>query len=432
MRYSFLLLILFIVLWRVVPAGAAPTILSNQAIVDFPNQITFQLELAAGSNIRQAVLNYDTLQNSCLDVSSQVTVEVTGDKLEWTWEMVRSGNPPPGSQVWWEWTLTEANGTTTTTPRQTVNLEDSRFNWRTVTAERVHLHWYAGDEVGQLLLDAATAGLAQLEAEMGLSLQSDVQFFIYGRSEDMREAVLYIQNWAGGVAFSEYNTILIGVPPTIAADWGRETVRHELAHLVLGQFGWSCVGGGRPTWLEEGFAMYAQGEPTATITADLENGIENNAFSPLRSLNGAFPAHDSAASLAYSQSYSVVAFLLDDYGQEKLQQLILALAEGISYDAALEQVYGFNVDGLEMAWRQSIGAPARQIPPTPTPITAAHIPTVAPASLVESMPTPPSANATAVAPAGGSPAPTTCTLSFIPLLAIALFRKRKPNHTPDL
>lgn len=424
MRYFFLLIALLILLMGPIPAGAAPTILNNQALVDFPNQITFQLELAAGSNIQTAILTYDVIQNSCLDVSSQVTVEATGDKLEWTWEMVRSGNPPPGSQVWWEWTLTEANGTTSTTPRQTVTLEDDRFDWRTVTADRVHLHWYEGDEVGQLLLDAATAGLAQLESEMGLSLQSDVQFFIYGRSEDMREAVLYIQNWAGGVAFSDYNTILIGVPPSIAADWGRETVRHELAHLVLGQFGLSCVGGGRPTWLEEGFAMYAQGQPTDTILGDLENGLENNAFSPLRSLNGAFPAHDSAASMAYSQSYSVVAFLLNSYGQEKLQELILALADGAGYDAALEQVYGFNVDGLELAWRQAIGAPARQIPPTPTPITAAHIPTVAPVSVVESMPTPPSANATAPAPAGDTPA-TGCTLGLIPLLAITILSKRK-------
>ena len=81
---------------------------------------------------------------------------------------------------------------------------------------------------------------------MGIQLQNDVQFYIYGSAADMRDAVLYVQDWAGGVAFDEYNTILIGVTPDSAADWGRSTVRHELAHLGTGQVARSCVSGYRP------------------------------------------------------------------------------------------------------------------------------------------------------------------------------------------
>ena len=90
----------------------------------------------------------------------------------------------------------------------------------------------------------------------------------------MQDAVLYIQDWAGGVAFPEYSTILMGVPPNIAEDWGRSTIRHELAHLVVGKFGHSCVGGHRPTWLEEGLAMYAEGEPSSTVTSELEQATK--------------------------------------------------------------------------------------------------------------------------------------------------------------
>lgn len=418
------LLTSILLLWGLASVQAqpsAPAIIRNQADVQFPDQVTFQLEFEG--QITDAVLTYDVIQTSCLEADAQVPVKVDGNQLEWTWVMIRSGNPPPGAELWWEWTLTDDNGSTFTTPRQTLTLTDDRFDWRTVSAENIRLNWYQGDEVGPLLLDAAVAGLHQLQDEMGIQLQTEVQFYIYGSSQDMRDAVLYIQDWAGGVAFSEYNTILMGVPPSIAADWGRTTVRHELAHLVIGQFGMSCVGGRRPTWLNEGLAVYAEGEPGSHTLADIENGIRNDQFEPLRSLNGAFPAHDAAASMAYSQGYSVVDFMLATYGPEKMQELLLTLADGDGYDEALEQVYGVNVDGLETAWRAAIGAPPRQIPPTPTPLSAASVPTAVPIGAPVSVPTPPAA--AAPPPETKPPSTGVCGLGLIPLLLVTVTFKRR-------
>jgi hypothetical protein len=408
-------------------AGLQP--LTNEALVSFPDNVTFRLQLPPAVQARRVTLDYDVTRRSCVQASSEVPVvddeATSGEMLEWTWVMSRSGNPPPGAEVWWEWTVVDASGKVWRTPRQTITLQDQRFEWQVVSAEGIDLHWYAGERVGPLLLDAAVSGLERLEQDMGIVLQEDVSLYIYGSAADMRQAVLFVQDWAGGVAFSPYQTILIGVPPSIAEGWGRETVRHELAHLVLGQFGWSCLGGSRPTWLEEGLAMYAEGPADAEIEADLQRGIEENAFHPLRSLNGAFPAHDSEASMAYSQSYSVVAFLLEAYGADRLQELILTLAQGLGYDEALQEVYGTNVDGLEVAWREAIGAPPRQIPPTPTALVAADVPTVAPLQGAQSHPTPPGA---AQAPPSGTSLPL-CGLGWVPLLmlgvGIVLRRRRR-------
>lgn len=172
--------------------------------------------------------------------------------------------------------------------------------------------------------------------------------------------------------------------------------------------------------------MYAEGPADAETEADVQRGIEESAFLPLRSLSGAFPAHDTEASLAYSQSYSVVAFLLERYGPEKLQELILALAEGVSTDEALESVYGMNTDGLEMAWREAIGAPPRQIPPTPTALVAAAVPTVAPLSGAQAQATPPAA---AQPPPSGRALPL-CGLGWAPLLLLGagmVLRRRRPQ-----
>ena len=432
--YLALLLTLSVTTFLVVKRGNAQestlTILSNEAHVDFPESVTFRLELEADQLPTEATLTYQLGQNNCLAAGTQVPVEVTGSTLEWTWVMSRSGNPPPGAEMWWQWQITDSAGNSIVTPREQLTFSDDRFDWQTEIAAGdgsapIRLHWYEGDDVGPLLLDAAVAGLERLEKDVGIELQGEVQFFIYGDTADMREALLYVPDWTGGIAFSEYNTILIGVPPSLAETWGRDTVRHELAHLVIGQFARSCLGGTLPTWLSEGLAVFAEGEAGEQIRTDIENGLRNNGFQPVRSLNGAFPTQDDEVRAAYSQSYSLVAFLLESYGQEKMLALLQTFAGGVGYDSALEQVYGFNADGLEIAWREAIGAPSRQIPPTPTPLTAGGVPTAAPLDVAQSRPT-----QTPIA--GGAPVdaiPTdsppdsnnsqgVCAIGLAPLLAV--------------
>lgn len=402
----------------------------NRVELNYPESITFHVQLAEKPTA--VTLTYSVSQISCLDVSTQVPVEVTGKDISWTWEMIRSGNPPPGASLWWEWNITTADGRQITTPRQTLTFTDTRFTWQSRSAKGITLNWYAGGDVGETLLQAATEGLTRLQDEMGIELQDDVQFFIYGSSEDMRDAVLYIQDWAGGVAFSEYNIILIGVPLDIADTWGKSTVRHELAHLVVGQFGRSCVGGGRPTWLDEGLAVYAEGEPDDYILDNIKTATENNSFLPLRSLSAPFPAHSEEAGVAYSQSYSTVKFLLETYGRDKMKALLLAMAQGTTYDAALEATYGLNIDGIELAWRKSLGLPAREIPPTSTPISLANIPTVVPLNGPVSLPTDPAANeapkpASADEPTSGDSG--FCGGAIIPPFFLVLFALRRPSGT---
>ncbi|MGB3716836.1 MAG: peptidase MA family metallohydrolase [Candidatus Promineifilaceae bacterium] len=429
---------------RIYAQGDEPIVVLNEAAVDFPDTVTFQLELEAGVTIADAQLTYQVGRDSCITAGTHVPVEADGSIVEWTWVMNRSGNPPPGAQMWWEWTITDSSGNVFTTEREALTFRDERFDWRMITSEGsgvsspvsspIVLYWYEGDDVGPVLLEAAESGLERLESDIGIELEGEVQIYVYEDAESMREALLFVQDWAGGLAFSDYNTILLGVPPHLAETWGSDTIRHELAHLVLGQFGRSCLGGNRPTWLEEGLATYAEGEPDEGVRNQIEQGIEDDSFQPVRSLNGAFPAHSEDANAAYSQSYSLVDFLLQTYGQEALQSLILDLAAAEGYDDALEGVYGFNADGLELAWRESIGAPSRQIPATPTPVVAASVPTVVPNNAARSVPTPSSAQPTRAieddsavdedAPSG------LCGLSLAPTLlfgigATLFFKKRR-------
>jgi len=71
--------------------------------------------------------------------------------------------------------------------------------------------------------------------------------------------------------------------------------------------------------------------------------------------------------LFYGEAWSLVSFMVKEYGDAKFAQLYAVFKDGSTTDNALQEVYGFNQDGLEDAWRASLGlAPRQRATATPT------------------------------------------------------------------
>jgi hypothetical protein len=149
-------------------------------------------------------------------------------------------------------------------------------------------------------------------------------------------------------------------------DWGKRTVAHELGHLVIGQlvygpFGWL------PTWLSEGIAMNAEGALSDNFQDRLDQAISNNTLFSVRSIASSFPSDPNEAVLCYAESHSIVEFLIDSYGSEQFLYLLDLFKQGVTDDEALLQVYDFDTDGLNEAWRASLGlGPQPAVTPAPT------------------------------------------------------------------
>ena len=79
----------------------------------------------------------------------------------------------------------------------------------------------------------------------------------------------------------------------------------------------------------------------------------------MQSLSASFPAKIEEAGLYYAQSHSLVGFLIHEYGKDKMLQLLRVFKEGSSYNSALLEVYGFDMDALDDLWRQSLGLEPR-------------------------------------------------------------------------
>ena len=63
-----------------------------------------------------------------------------------------------------------------------------------------------------------------------------------------------------------------------------------------------------------------------TCKPNLTRQFSNDTVLTVRSLNGGFSELSDKANLSYSQSQSIVSFLIETYGQEKLTELLDCLA----------------------------------------------------------------------------------------------------------
>jgi hypothetical protein len=99
----------------------------------------------------------------------------------------------------------------------------------------------------------------------------------------------------------------------------------------------------------------------------LDKAISEDALISVQTISSNFPANAVEAELSYAESYSLVQFLIQHYGHEKMLSLLRVFKQGSTYDNALEEVYGFDTTGLDNLWRQSLGLGPRQATPTPQP-----------------------------------------------------------------
>ena len=331
----------------------------SEATLQLPDSISFHLEGSGQRPIELIDVEFGTdLVFSCASSkywSTRTDFEAGRDvAVTWDWDMRRRSSIPPGAVVWWRWRVVDDAGQEFRTPRQETVFSDDRFNWQAHTAGNVTFNWYAGgSDFGSRIADGVRDSLDTLQ--LGTELVAPIKVFVYESSADVRGAVLFAQAWTGGLAFVAHNIALITVDPE-NFESHLPGVVHELAHLLVEESTFNCFGG-LPTWLDEGLAVYAEGVLPDYQRRVLDEAIANEDLISLRSLNSSFPAAHSGAILSYAQSHSLVEYLINAHGWPKMQEMLAVFAQGATHEGAIQQVYGMGLDGLEAAWRQSLGLP---------------------------------------------------------------------------
>ena len=346
---------LLLVLANPVPvcADSGLEIVHSSSVAMFPYQIDFNIQAESDADITDVRLHYRIERDSFATVTSEAIIEFTPDTsidAYWTMDMVKNGGLPSGTTIEYWWTLTDATGSTVKTEVYEARFDDNRYQWESISQGNIDIYWYQGDEAfADEIMQAAQQALVRLAADTGAHLERPVRLYIYASSADLRGAMIFPQEWTGGVAYTTYGVVAIGIG-TGNLEWGKRAVVHELAHLVTHQMTYNPYSS-IPVWLNEGLSMYAEGEMEPVFTSYLEQAVLNDTLISVRSLASPFSAISQKTYLSYAQSLSLVQFLIDSYGQESMYELLSIFKQGSGYDAALEAVYCFDMDGLDALWR---------------------------------------------------------------------------------
>ncbi len=347
-------------------------VLESSHTVRFAERVAFHL-IAESDEPIEGVTLYWRQQGEAL--TTRIVPDFTpGRRVEASYERpLERGEIPPGTPMEYYWRLDLASGARFDTDPQSFVYEDDRFDWQSLKAGQITVLYYGDAADAALAEDLSRRGaevLERLQQEVGVTLEKPVRVYVYRNAQDMAavlsprsqgfdERVLTL-----GVAVGEDVLVILGGHPA-----ARDTIAHELSHIVVG-LATKNPYAPPPRWLDEGLAMYAQGELPEENAWALKEAIRRDSLLSVRSLSG-YTGDPHQVDLYYGEVYSLVDFLLRTYGREKMAELLRVFKQGAVQEQALRQVYGLTVDELDAAWRESLGlGPRATLAPVTTAVPA--------------------------------------------------------------
>jgi hypothetical protein len=229
-------------------------------------------------------------------------------------------------------------------------------SWKVLQLPNFFIHYQANDQrVAQVLAAQADNIYRTVTEDVGYAPRRRVFVYLCPTPECFHQKQPThdkLPEWAVGVAYPSLNRIVMRSGLTAKEKGYIEPIgifKHEFAHIVLEQA--LEKRGGAPRWLSEGFSMYEAKQWTISGQRTLEEVTLRDAFIPLMMLTTAFPSDEKTARIAYTQSLSLVAFMLNHYGKPIFHKFIENLREGMDTNTALIYSAGVNLTRLELEWQ---------------------------------------------------------------------------------
>ena len=287
---------------------------------------------------------------------------------------------PPGSVIKYQLEVLAADGESYVSERRETLLLDARFEWETVTSGPVTVYYHGPVQSrAETLAEKTSEGLELMAPVTGSEIETPIAIMLYNNNAEMIKAVVPRSTTISreliteGQAFGEENTVLV-----LAGRSDIGTATHEITHVLVGRAsnGATLV----PFWLNEGLAEYGNLDKTISYTRYLEWAVGTGRLPTLKSLNRA-PGDPNLTLVGYGSGRSAVAFMVEEFGAQKMAKLLATLGAGIPIQDAIPVAYGMSFDDLENRWRISIGADL-YVAPTVTPTSSVPTPTATPGALL--------------------------------------------------
>lgn len=263
---------------------------------------------------------------------------------------------PLGVHLTYRWMAMTTDGQTAVSEVKETDWYDDRQPWQELTSDQITLHVYGMDEAfARTILDSAQGTVTELEQRYDLARSERLSLWIYPEAEAFRDGLPanFRESVVGGSVVG-YPLIVAVIPPGSTSEVGR-IVPHEISHQVLFQATrnpFSLL----PTWFDEGMATHIQIGGTGGYLGMAIAAERQGSLFDLASLAGSFPYTPAQATLAYAASWTAIAFILDQWGEDGITALIRAFGEGLPEDQSIPEALGLSMTDFTAAWKAWIAA----------------------------------------------------------------------------
>ncbi len=326
-------------------------VVSSSHEVRFPQEIVFRIDAEAETTITEITVHYRYVGRTISTYGRPTFSTGTEVSAEFAAKTRGAGFVPTGVDVEYYFIIKDAQGNQLETERTTFEYRDESFDWQRLLNGQYEVIWHDIDRerveeaTRQVLDDLEPArqmlGLEELPPMKAVIVntrdEADRTFPFTTRAA--RQDHLYI-----GFAYGEFDLFVV-----LGADVNGMV--HESVHLALEEV--VNPNPRPPVWLNEGLAMYFEGDERrreqaaqALRSGDLIERLDMNAV----------PADPDETRIFYAQVETFVTYLIDTYTVDSMTFFIQALASGTDPEFALTDVYGKTIDELDQEWRRSFSS----------------------------------------------------------------------------
>lgn len=357
MRTKYFAAILCIIMVRLPTADIANAQTTSSPRVEtrvtyeYGAEIEFRATIVTQMSVRNATLKVSADHFDPLDLISQLTIE--NDLMATVILDLRALPLLPFTIVEYEWNIEFEDGAIFNTVTDTFEYIDNRLPWKHLKQHPITLHWVDGESVfAQNALSYAHQTLSSISRDLAIPAYNDLRIYIYPDRSWLQSA-MDLSDWPSDRVLNDPppDAIVLATSEVdnaerlIKQDLPQEIVRFVLFDLMQDDAQYL------PRWLVEGMTTLNAFSPHPEYQLALESALQRDQWISLSQLCEDFPQTIEASHVAYGLSASFSRYLLERYGQNRLNQLIRSYGKDVACSAGLEQVYGQTLEQLEDEWK---------------------------------------------------------------------------------
>lgn len=231
------------------------------------------------------------------------------------------------------------------------------FKWKFIQSQHFDIYFnQGGEDLAQFTAFAAESALVKLTGNIGYDIKNRIPILLFNSHNEFQQNNAvdeYLPEGVGGVTELFKNRII--VPFEGDYEKFRHVIHHELLHAYMNDlyYGGSIqniisqnISLQIPTWFNEGMAEYQSldGNDKANDMF-IRDAVIYDYLPPIEYISGY---------LSYRGGQSFFAWLADEYGKEKIGDLMIQIkAFNDVYDGFLD-VYGFDLETLSEKWQKAL------------------------------------------------------------------------------